>query len=162
MQGKLFDIVEYNPLDVVMTPKWCAEDIVSHFAPSGRVLDPCKGDGAFWSLIDGCEWCEIREGRDFYECKDAFDWIVGNPPYSVFPEWLKHSMKLASQIVYLVPIAKIWGSEQIMELVRNWGGVKEIRIYGSGRKLGFPFGFACGAVHFVKAYDGKIGVTYAR
>ena len=31
----------------VYIPAWCAEDMVNHFRPHGRVLEPCKGDGQF-------------------------------------------------------------------------------------------------------------------
>lgn len=50
--------------DVVYTPDWCARDIVQHFKPEGRVLEPSKGGGAFLQYLPGAEWCEITEGRD--------------------------------------------------------------------------------------------------
>ncbi len=73
-----------NPRDVVLTKPRIAEMIVKHFKPSGRVLDPCRGPGAFWKHMPGAEWCEIEEGRDFLEWTQPMDWIVSNPPYSNF------------------------------------------------------------------------------
>ena len=40
-----------NPNDVVFTPELIAEKIVSMFPISGRVLEPCKGEGAFLKYL---------------------------------------------------------------------------------------------------------------
>ena len=28
--------------DYVLTPEWCAKDIMQYFAPTGKMLDPCR------------------------------------------------------------------------------------------------------------------------
>ena len=38
--------------------------MVEFFKPSGRILEPCKGDGVFLKYLPSAEWCEIQEGRD--------------------------------------------------------------------------------------------------
>ena len=30
--------------DIIVTPNWVAEDMVRHFAPTGRILEPCRGE----------------------------------------------------------------------------------------------------------------------
>ena len=35
--------------DLVMTPEPCAIDIISHFMPTGKILDPCRGTGSFYN-----------------------------------------------------------------------------------------------------------------
>ncbi|MDA8412999.1 MAG: hypothetical protein M0023_04335 [Desulfobacteraceae bacterium] len=76
--------------DIVFTPADVARDVVAHFAPSGRILDPCKGDGAFFDhLPSGAEFCELKDGKDFFHWTEPVDWIVSNPPYSIFlPGWI--------------------------------------------------------------------------
>lgn len=60
--------------DRVYTPSWCAADMVDHFKPSGRVLEPCRGDGAIYDrLPSGALWCEIDEGKDFFQWTDSID-----------------------------------------------------------------------------------------
>jgi len=149
-----------NPADVVLTGNRLAADIVNHFQPTGRILDPCKGEGAFLQHMPGAEWCEIREGRDFFGWETPVDWIVSNPPYSIFLDWLKHSMSIAPDIVYLIPLFKIWQSEKVMKTIREWGGVRETLIVGSGRKIGFPTGFSIGAVHFQRGWSGDMRVQW--
>ena len=146
--------------DIILTPLDVARDVVKHFAPAGRILDPCRGNGAFSDLMPGCEWCEIREGRDFYNWREPVDWIVSNPPYSVFADFLRHSLNVAENIVYLIPVNKIFNSDRMMREIWTWGGVPEIYTVAGGGALGFPIGFAIGAVHFRRAYRGETRVTF--
>lgn len=146
--------------DVVFTPDYIAKQIIDYFKPSGIVLDPCKGNGAFSDHIPECEWCEIREGKDFYNWTDKVDWIVSNPPYSIFSDFIRHSFEIAENIVYLIPANKIFNSDSMMRDIWKWGGVPKILVVGGGAKLGFPIGFCIAAVHFQKNYKGGTMVDF--
>ena len=147
--------------DVVFTPEHIAQDMVQFFNPTGKILDPCKGDGVFLKFLPPkTDWCEIREGKDFYHYTQKVDWIISNPPYSDYSNWLSHSMKIAKNIVYLIPINKAFNSYKMLVDMNNWGGIKHIRVYASGSNLKFPVGFAVGAVHFKKNYAGGIETTF--
>ena len=160
-QANLFNEIWGNPIDVVYTPDDVARDIVDHFKPSGKCLDPCRGDGAFYKYLpEGSLWCEAKEGKDFFDFNEPVDWIVSNPPYSVFAEFLYHSFEVAENIVYLIPINKPFNGFRIMLKTKEFGGIKEIFAVGSGASLNFPIGFAIGAVHFQRNYKGGIAVTF--
>ena len=146
--------------DIVLTPRDVARDVVSRFQPCGRVLDPCKGDGAFTEFMPEAEWCEIREGRDFFDWREPVDWIVSNPPYSIFSRFLRHSMKVAQDIVYVVPTNKVFNSDGMMRELWAWGGIPQIYQIAPGRRIGFPVGYGIGAVHFQRGYRGPIQVTF--
>ena len=148
------------PSDVVLTPDEVAADIVRYFKPSGRILDPCKGDGAFLKQMPGAEWCEIRDGRDFFAWTDPVDWLVSNPPYSIFADFLTHSLKVSRDIVYLIPLAKVFSAEKRIRDIYSVGGIVAVRLYGSGTALGFPFGWPCGAVHIRVGYRGPMDWTF--
>lgn len=153
-QSTLFEI-PVRLSDIVYTPVSAAAGIVRWLNPKGKCLDPCKGDGAFYNYLpEGSEYCEIREGKDFFDCTQKFDWIIGNPPYSIFETFLQHSFSLANDVAFLVPTNKVFQRQIIMERINNWGGVKGIIIYGSGQMLDFPFGFSVGLFHFKKDYKG--------
>ena len=97
-QLKMFDNLA-NPSDLVFTPKWVAEDMISFFKPGGKILEPCKGRGAIYDLIGGDKhWCEIMDGKDFYDYTERVDWIISNPPFSIFREFLAHSFDLVSNL----------------------------------------------------------------
>jgi hypothetical protein len=143
-----------------MTPPDVADVVVKHFKPTGRILDPCRGDGAFWRHMPGAEWCEIREGRDFLDWQEPVDWIVSNPPFSVLMGFLTHSFKVAENVVYTIPASKIWQSIPYLELIRDFGGIREILILGRGRAIGLPLGFAIAAIHFKRGYKGETRIVY--
>jgi hypothetical protein len=141
--------------DVVYTPEWAALDIVTWFKPTGRILEPCKGQGAIFQYLPGAEWCEIAEGKDFFAWNEPVDWIISNPPYSIFTEWLEHSFTIAPNIVYLFPLNKLFNGNGALKRVWKVGWMKHIRFYGTGGKLNFPMGNAIGAVHFVRGWWGE-------
>lgn len=54
-----------NYSDVHYTNADIARRIVEHFNPSGRCLEPFRGDGAFFRhLPESSDWCEIERGLD--------------------------------------------------------------------------------------------------
>lgn len=142
--------------DKVYTPEDIAKLIISKFSISGKVLDAFKGAGAFYNNYpDHVEkdWCEIDEGRDFFKYTDHVDWIITNPPYSIYDEVMKHSFEIADNIVYLVPLNKVVSSLGRIKDIYNYGGVPYLYIIGASR-CGFPFGFPACAIHIQKGYSG--------
>lgn len=141
--------------DKCYTPFPIAKKIINLFPLYGKVLDPFKGKGAFYEQIDieDKDWCEIDEGRDFFDYTDKVDWIISNPPYSILDEVLEHSFEIADNVVYLVPLSKIFTSLKRIRGILNYGNIKEIYILSAG-KCGFPFGFPACAVWFQMGYKG--------
>jgi len=142
--------------DKVYTPEPIAKKIIDSFELSGKVLDPFKGKGAFFINLPSYvekDWCELDEGRDFFQYNERVDWIISNPPYSIFNDVLKHSFELSDNIVYLIPINKLTSSFTRIKQLKSWGGIPKI-ILMSPKEIGFPFGFAVGAVYFKKDYVG--------
>lgn len=143
-----------SPSDVIYTPDWCASDIVSWFKPTGRILEPCKGQGAILRYLPGADWCEIAEGEDFFAWNEPVDWIISNPPYSLFNKWLEHSFSIAPDIVYLIPMNKLFSGWGALVNLNKFGWMYHVRLYGTGTRLKFPMGNAIGAVHFKRGYHG--------
>ena len=148
-----------NLNDVVYTPNSVAKTIIDHFQPTGVILDPCRGDGAFHRHMPGSHYCEIAEGKDFFKWTDKVDWIVSNPPYSVYRDWLLHSFKVADNIVYLIPIAKAFTTSSLLDATAEFGGIVEIFHIGPARDIGFDMGFAVGAVHYKRGYAGALTLS---
>lgn len=147
--------------DVVYTPAWVAADMVAHFQPAGVVLEPCKGAGVFLDYLPpGSPWCEIAEGRNFFDWYQSVDWLIGNPPYSMTRIWFRHSYRLAADIVYLVPLRNIFSGYGFVREIHDYGGIPEIRLYGTGARLGFPMGNAVGAIHLRRGYRGSTTFSF--
>jgi len=142
--------------DKVYTPSNIAKAIIDEFDLTGKVLDPFRGKGAFYDNLPGTvnkDWCELDEGKDFFSYNEKVDWVISNPPYSIFGQVLDHTMELTDNIVYLIPINKLTSSFTRVKYLAAWGGIPKI-ILMSPKTVGFPFGFAVGAVYFKKGYKG--------
>lgn len=151
IEGKYAHI---NPNDVVFTPEWLAIKIIKMFPIEGKILEPCKGEGAFLNnLPEGTDWCEIAEGKNYYDYNERVDWIVTNPPYSDYNRFLEHSFALAENIVLLVPVAKMFKSMGTLNQIMDYGGFVSIHILPAS-KAGFPFGFPCAVYYLKKGYKG--------
>lgn len=147
-----------NPNDVVFTPDWLAKQICELFPITGKVLEPCKGEGAFLNYLpEGTLWCEIADGKNFYDFNEKVDWIVTNPPYSDFNRFLKHSFELANNVVLLVPIAKMFKSGGTLKQILAYGNIVSIDLLPAS-KAGFPFGFPCGIYYIKRDYKGSTDI----
>jgi len=94
--------------DLVYTEAELARRLIAHFRPIGRILDPCRGNGAFYdNFPEPCYWCEIRDGRDFLACNEPFDWIMTNPPWStkLYRAISRHAFEIADNVVFFGPAA---------------------------------------------------------
>jgi len=100
--------------DVVYTPENIAKltlDILKpYIKDTDKILEPCIWWGAFYNLLKrykNVDWCEIEKWRDFFKYNKNVDWIITNPPYSIYEEFLYHSMEIANNVVYLAPYLKL-------------------------------------------------------
>jgi len=149
--------------DSVQTPTDVARWVVNHFKPAGTKLEPACGDGSFLAALGrSADWCEIKQGRDFLKYDGHVDWIITNPPYSIYDVFLKKCFEVADNIVFLCPIAKAFKSQKTDRMLTEYGGIKELVLMGGGQSLGFAFGFPCGCIHFQRGYAGPITLTRAR
>lgn len=160
IQKELFEKTPWDkpvlPADIVYTPRYVSQQIISFLNPSGKCLDPCRGDGAFYDYLpEGKDYCELREGKDFFSYNERVNWIISNPPYSCFEEFLQKAFEISDNVSYLVPTNKIFQRQLIMDMINSYGGIKSIIIYGSGQLIDFPFGFSVGNFHFERGYKGE-------
>lgn len=146
-----------KPNDDISTPLEISLQILNKFNLHGFVLDAFKGNGSFYNQYpEGLDkdWCEIKENKDFFNYNKKVDWIITNPPYSIFDEVLKHSFEIADNIVYLVPLSKVVSSMGRIRKIKEYGGVPYIYII-SASKCNFPFGFPACAIYFKRNYNGN-------
>ena len=127
------------------------------FLPKGLILEPCIGNGNLYNALpEPKDWCEISKGKNFFDYHKKVDWIITNPPYSIYDKFLAHCFEIADNVVLLCPIAKAFKSMRIEELVDSYGGLQVIWLIGSGTKCGFNFGFPTGCLYYQRGYKGKI------
>ena len=142
--------------DIVYTPDWVARDMIDYFRPTGKILEPCRGDDAIYRYLPaGSDWCEIERGRDFFKWDKKADWIITNPPFERFADWHGHGLYIAPNVVYLLPAHLFFRAGSRIEHARKDGWMKHVRFYGNGGDLDFPMGNPIAAMHFVRGYLGN-------
>ena len=94
------------PNDIFNTPLAVVQKMIlmADITETDMVLDPCKGEGIIFNNLPPCikNWCEILEGRDFFDYDEQVDVIVANPPFSLLTRWLQKSIVLNPKIIVLV------------------------------------------------------------
>jgi len=93
---------------IVMTNPDMAKYLLSliQFEDNDIVLEPCKGDGAFYNNFpDNVEkrYCEIDEDIDFLEYEYDVDYCISNPPFvprKLFWEFNQKAMKITKKKIY--------------------------------------------------------------
>jgi len=144
-----------NGNDRVMTPIKLASEIVAHYKPEGRILEPCCGEGNFLVSMPTADWCEIDKGRDFLEVTGHWDWIITNPPYSKYRSFFNKAMDVADNVVFLQFINAIFFKARLRDMKQHGFRIKEIWCFESPKE--FPkFGFQMGCVYYKRGYTGEI------
>ena len=123
--------------DLVMTPEYLAKDIIEHFKPSGIILDPCRGQGAFYDNFntETKDWCELDEGKDFLTYNKKVDWIITNPPFNVGKDFALKSLETAKRgVAFLVRFS-------FLESIKRWEELysihKPAKVLIFTRRVGF-------------------------
>lgn len=150
--------------DRVYTPPRLAKDIVQHFKPLGECLEPCAGHGAFVAALkeSGAQWvfsCEIDQGYDFFGWKRPVDWIVTNPPWSQFRDFLKHSMEIAPNVVFLALLNAWFMRARMEDMRRARFGIVEALLLDTPSKPWPQTGFQLAAVHIKRGHTGPMNFT---
>lgn len=152
--------------DVVMTPYHLAKTMIDSLPIKGKVLDPCRGLGAFYNQLPGNkDWCELSEGKDFFEYTDKVDWIVSNPPWSIYRDFTKHAYKIADNIAFLTTINHdLVLKARLKDMDEAGFGIREIWTCDTPKQSGgekeWPqMGFQLGWVWKQRGYTGTIKWT---
>jgi hypothetical protein len=148
--------------DIVMTPPCLAIDIIRHFSPTGRILDPCRGEGAFYDNYPTAnkDWCELSEGKDFFDYKEKVDWIITNPPWSKIRDFVEHGMTLSDNMVYLITINHFTTKRRMRDIIQGGWGIKEFYCVETPPKPWPSLGFQVAAVHLQRGHSGNISLTW--
>jgi len=155
--------------DVVLTPPELAERIVAALNPSGLMLDPCCGEGAFLNAMQSystepVDWYEITKGRDFLEGdlpEKSYDWIITGPPFSspTFPLMLERCFQMATNVAFLTTLTTVVTRARINTMLKYGFGLRTI-ITMNLPKTWPSSGFMTALVHYESEYAGPTQMIY--
>jgi hypothetical protein len=164
-------LAQKNGNDCVFTPQPLARAIVHHFKPNGVLLDPCSGEGVFrdemyWfsendpnQLVDEFE---ISRGTDFLagDCLGRkYDWVVTNPPWSQLRAFLKRSMEVSDNVVFLCLTNALFYNGRQDDIAAAGFGIREIARVKQPRKPWPQTGFMLSANWLQRDWDGPASMT---
>jgi hypothetical protein len=150
---------DYVSNDDVQTPLELAAQLVDHFQPTGRVLEPCCGEGHILRFLPSdALWCEIKRGRDFLAWHEPVDWILTNPPWSQIRPFLRQAMRVADHVVFLMTINHVWTRARLRDVRIAGFGLRELVLIDMPVTFP-PSGFQLGAVYVARGWAGPVQVS---
>ena len=151
--GKIRAIKDRDePNDIFQTPLAVAKKMIAmaDIAETDRVIDPCRGEGVIYDNLPTClkSWCEITEGRDFFDYDEEADIIVANPPFSLLTRWLQKSVYLSpKKMIFVIGLLNLTVKRlKLMEehgyfltkmeliCIRGWFGTTVLVMFEKGGK----------------------------
>lgn len=151
--------------DLIETPPALAQKIVHHFAPRGRQLDPCRGQGAFYTAMverdqGEVSWCEVTDGVDFFasysEDEITLDWIITNPPWSQFRSFLLRSMEISNHVIFLGTLTHFITRARLRDMKEHGFGLREAFLVDQPPPPWPSSGFQLAAVHLERHWLGPM------
>ena len=152
--------------DRVYTPPALAQRIVDHFKPSGLLLEPCEGEGAFvkamfaYAETGYVSSYEIDAGLNFLTSQVlSHTWVITNPPWSQLRAFLNKSMEVADNVVFLCLVNAFFMKARQADMKAARFGMREIVFVPTPPKPWPQTGFSLGAVHIQRGYLGPCVMT---
>jgi len=145
-----FKLIPDGGNDEVYTPLALAEKIVNRLNIQGTAFEPCYGEGAFIKAFEKkglqYDYCDLSQGKDFFDYNNKVNWIVTNPPWSQARKFLQHSMRIADNIAFLITINHILALKARLRDVEQ-AGFSITAVYTVDTPKSFPqSGFQLGVV----------------
>ena len=120
-----------SPNDVIYTPKPVAMKMISmcNITPDMTVLDCSRGAGVFYDNLPPCkkDWCEITDGKDFFEYNKRVDLIISNPPFSLWNKWLEKTMQLTDKFCFIMSSINFTDT-RMKNIIENGFGITQIHL----------------------------------
>jgi hypothetical protein len=152
--------------DFVMTPPALAQKIVDYYSPTGRLCDPCRGAGAFYTALqqrsrEPVAWCEINESRDFFNHTGQYDWVITNPPWSKFRAFLGHAMAQSNNVVFLATMVHFVTRARLADIYSADFGLKTALLCPQPPAPWPSSGFQLVAMQVTRGFSGPLNIDRA-
>jgi hypothetical protein len=148
----------YASNDVVMTPIHLARALTDALQPSGRILEPCAGNGAFVRELERYGQVDVCSQEFPFEwwTKDV-DWVITNPPWSQFRTFLDKAMQVSGHVAFLATVNHWWTKRRVSDVRAAGFGYHTLWLCNWPPE--FPAsGFQLGMMHIARNYDGPLTI----
>lgn len=167
-------LAQANGNDCINTDDDLALAVVRHFQPTGSILEPCSGGGAFLRAFDTynaensangevpltrIESFEIKEGKDFLALPDSdprrWRWLITNPPWSLLVAFLNKATPRVDNIVVLDKMNAFGFKARIRFLKERGWCIREYALFDQPPPPWPSMGLQLAAIHLSKARPGE-------
>lgn len=167
-------LAQSNGNDCVMTPDDLALAIVRHYQPTGSIVEPCSGEGAFLRAFDAYNAehadegeprlnriasFEITQGRDFLTLAAnnlRWRWLMTNPPWSLLMDFLRKGMSRVENIVILDKMNAFGFKARIRFLKEQGWCIREYALFDQPPPPWPSMGLQLAAIHLSKARPDEV------
>ena len=145
--------------DVFITPRALAKQQIDMIETKDgdKWLDPCRNseDGSYYSQLptEKKDWCELIEGKSFFDYKETVDIIVQNPPYSILNDWIKKNIELNPRVISMLIGVGNLTARRVEMLEKAGYGLSKMKIM----KVYSWYGMSC-IVQFEKGKESIIEI----
>lgn len=108
--------------------------------------------------MPSAHWCEIDEGRDFltYEPLHYYDWVITNPPWSLYRPFMNKAMTLSDNVVFVALINAAFMKRRLHDMRDHGFSIAEIVELPQPSKPWPQTGFQLGAIHYKRGDVSRI------
>jgi len=132
--------MKQRPKEFYYTNEQMVKDLIAITPISGSVLDAGSGDKVWFNNLQGEKYeCEIERGCDFLKWNKKVDWVIGNPPYHEFTQFLYKALDISDLgVAFLVNAAKLGHlTPKRMNIIKQKGFyLQKIHIVSDARWFG--------------------------
>lgn len=155
-----------NSNDNIQTPIDLAIQIIDYYKDNIKtnetILEPCAGDNHIYNYLPTPKYrMELKDGLNFLSSinlKSHYDWIITNPPWSKFKEFLIQSFNIADNVVFLIPLNKVFGLKSTWKILEKYNfQIVNVKCWDTPIKPWPQSGFQIGTVWFKHNYSNTNG-----
>lgn len=118
-----------HPDDFYATPEWCTRAVLPELAPFHTMIEPGCGNGAIARVVKQFHpdarifGVDVNEDRlsqarpylvtgwsrhgsflDWYPWSERFDIAIGNPPYDLAMDFIRHALTMTNRVCFLLRV----------------------------------------------------------
>jgi len=127
-------VSERPEADFYSTPYSLTWELIklNEFPSGSTIYEPASGSGAIASQLEKAGFIVMQDdirttGKDFLECSNRHDFIVTNPPFSLFDEFVIKAKECSKKFAFIMK-TNFLGAHSRQEM-GIWKGLKSLYVF---------------------------------
>lgn len=102
-----------------------------HFNDDDTLLAPFLENDEFYNNFPDYvqkDWCSLSQCKNFFNYQKNVEWIFGKPNLFSLDKILNKSFDISYNILFILPISRIFSTFKRVNSILEYGGIKQIYI----------------------------------